>query len=90
MLNGGFRHSAAHMPQRRPARLGQVEHVHQAVVLVAMHPCRMIERLVEDPHRLHVLIGRQVLVAKHLPILSVLWLAKSPGHRLTTATVQFS
>lgn len=56
---------AAHVPGRRAAGLLEVEDVNQRVAHIAPQPRRMVERFVEDPHRVHVRIGRQVLVAEH-------------------------
>ena len=61
----GIAPCAPDVPRRGAARLVEVEHIDQPVVIVAEAPQRMVERFVEDLHRPHVRIGREVLVTKH-------------------------
>ena len=88
MLNGGVAPRAADVPGRGVAGLVEVEHVDEAVVLVAVHPLRMVERLVEDPHRLDVRVGRQVLVAEHEHLVLPEVLAQALGRRVVDAAGQ--
>jgi hypothetical protein len=53
------------MPRRGATGLFEVENVDQPIVRIAVQPQRVVERLVENSHRLDMRIGRQLLVAKH-------------------------
>ena len=56
---------AANMPTGGSARPLQVEGIDETVAVVAVYPQWMVEGLVEDPHRLDVLVRREVLVPKY-------------------------
>ncbi len=76
------------MPCRGASCFFEIEDVHQPILRIAVQPQRMVERLIEDPHRLDMRIGRQLLVTKHQDLVPPEVLAQRSGGRVVDTVGQ--